>query len=250
MMGCGTGRRSIPRAWSLAGCDREARTRCRCKPPRIRPAIRRREIYRESPEKDRDDSVDRSAAGAIRFRNGTVIDERDENRRRHLLPPTTSRRNRPLMLRQGDSSIGRRCTNGHHSISRSTIGECSRSRSWRTDRRTPGTRSTARTSRRRRRRWQTSSRKFHLAITQTITISWRTTMHSRRTRLAPLFDDIGGVCGLLERALVVGETVPSCGSVLRAPSLRLHHDKTNLLIAQVGGRKRIILFPACRRFGI
>jgi hypothetical protein len=60
-------------------------------------------------------------------------------------------------------------------------------------------------------------------------------------RLAPLFDDIGGICGLLDSASQRDRTFLWLG---RAGTVTpLHHDKTNLLIAQVLGRKRIILYP-------
>ncbi|MER9431710.1 cupin-like domain-containing protein [Mesorhizobium sp. M0408] len=60
-------------------------------------------------------------------------------------------------------------------------------------------------------------------------------------RLAPLFDDIGGVSGLLDSTLRRGRTFLWLGPA--GTVTPLHHDKTNLLIAQVLGRKRIILYP-------
>jgi hypothetical protein len=60
-------------------------------------------------------------------------------------------------------------------------------------------------------------------------------------RLAPLLDDIGGICGLLDHSAQRQRTFLWFGPA--GTVTPLHHDKTNLLIAQVVGRKRIILFP-------
>lgn len=59
--------------------------------------------------------------------------------------------------------------------------------------------------------------------------------------LAPLFDDIGGICGLLDSTSKRDRTFLWFGPA--GTVTPLHHDKTNLLIAQVMGRKRIMLYP-------
>jgi ribosomal protein L16 Arg81 hydroxylase len=60
-------------------------------------------------------------------------------------------------------------------------------------------------------------------------------------RLVSLFDDIGGICGLLNSHARRDRTFLWFGPA--GTITPLHHDKTNLLIAQVVGRKKIILFP-------
>jgi hypothetical protein len=66
--------------------------------------------------------------------------------------------------------------------------------------------------------------------------------HALQTeRLAPLFDDIGGIFGLLDHGSQRNHTFLWLGPA--GTVTPLHHDKTNLLIAQIRGRKRVILFP-------
>lgn len=60
-------------------------------------------------------------------------------------------------------------------------------------------------------------------------------------RLAPLLDDVGGICGLLDGRSRRERTFLWFGPA--GTVTPLHHDKTNLLIAQVLGRKRVILYP-------
>jgi ribosomal protein L16 Arg81 hydroxylase len=59
--------------------------------------------------------------------------------------------------------------------------------------------------------------------------------------LAPLLEDIGGVCGLLDPRSRQDRTFLWFGPA--GTVTPLHHDKTNLLMGQVLGRKRVILYP-------